>query len=172
MIVVVADTSPLNYLIQIGCHGVLPILFGQVFVPAAVLEDLQHTGSPVVVQDFVHAMPQWIVVRRVRLTADPTLAMLDPGEREAIQLAKDEHAELLLMDERTGVRLARQQGLKVLGTLGVLVQAAQRGLVDIETTFAALRATDFRCTPQVFEQAKRQAEKKGPELGDGVKKYP
>jgi predicted nucleic acid-binding protein len=162
MIVVVADTSPLNYLVQIGCQEVLPTLFEQVFVPAAVLEELQHAGTPAVVQSFVHAMPQWIVVRRVDLTADPTLAMLDPGEREAIQLAKDEHAELLLMDERIGVRLARQQGLKVLGTLGVLVQAAQHGLVDIETAFAALRATDFRCTPQVFEQAKQQAEKKRP----------
>jgi predicted nucleic acid-binding protein len=164
MIVVVADTSPLNYLIQIGYQELLPTLFEQVFVPAAVLEELQHAGTPPAVQAFVRQIPPWIVVRRVCLKPDPTLAVLDPGEREAIQLAMDEHADLVLMDEKMGVRLARQQGLRVIGTLGVLVQAAQHGLAEIEMAFARLRATDFRCTPEVFEQARRQAEKKTPRL--------
>jgi predicted nucleic acid-binding protein len=160
MIVVVADTSPLNYLIQIGCQDVLPTLFRRVFVPAAVLKELRHVGTPAVVQAFANQMPQWIEVRQVGLTPDPTLALLDPGEREAIQLAKEEHADLLLMDEKVGGRLARQQGLKVLGTLGFLVQAARHGLVNIETAFARLRATDFRCTPQLFEQARHLADEK------------
>jgi predicted nucleic acid-binding protein len=95
------------------------------------------------------------------LVPDPTLAVLDPGEREAIQLAKEEHADLLLMDEEVGTRLARRQGLAVIGTLGILVQAAQYGLVDINAVLARLRATDFRCTPQVFEQARQRAEAKG-----------
>ena len=84
MIVVVADTSPLNYLIQIGYQELLPTLFEQVFVPAAVLEELQHAGTPAAVQAFVHQMPPWIVVRRVCLTPDPMLAALDPGERLAV----------------------------------------------------------------------------------------
>jgi predicted nucleic acid-binding protein len=161
MIVVVADTSPLNYLIQIECQHLLPILFERIFVPAAVVKELDHPGTPAVVRAFLRQMPQWIAVRQVCAAADPTLAVLDPGEREAIQLAKEEHADLLLMDEKMGVRLARRQGLTVIGTLGVLVQAARYGLVDIDAAFARLRTTDFRCTSQLFEQARRLAEAKG-----------
>jgi predicted nucleic acid-binding protein len=164
MIVVVADTSPLNYLIQIECQGLLPALFERVFVPTAVVNELDHAGTPPVVRAFLRQMPQWIAVRQVSSPPDSTLAVLDPGEREAIQLAKEEHADLLLMDEKVGTHLARRQGLAVIGTLGILVQAAQHGLVDIEAALARLRATDFRCTPQLFEQARQQAQKRRPGL--------
>jgi len=160
MIVVVADTSPLNYLIQIECQELLPAMFERILVPAAVVNELDHPGAPAVVRAFLRQMPQWIAVRQVRLTPDPTLASLDPGEREAIQLAREEHADLLLMDEKMGMRLARRQGLAVIGTLGILVRAAQYGLVNIDAALARLRATDFRCTPEVFEQARRLAEGK------------
>jgi predicted nucleic acid-binding protein len=162
--IVVADTFPINYLIQIECQDLLPALFERVFVPATVVKELDHPGTPPVVRAFLRQMPQWIAVRQVSLPPDSTLAVLDPGEREGIQLAKEEHAHLLLMDEKMGVRLARWQGLAVIGTLGVLVQAAQYGLVDMNAALARLRATDFRCTPQLFEQAKHQAQKKGPSL--------
>jgi len=62
------------------------------------------------------------------------------------------------MDERRGVRPARQK-LCVTGTLGVLIQAARRGLVDIEAAFTDLQATDFRCTPELFKQAGTRSEK-------------
>ena len=65
------------------------------------------------------------------------------------------------MDEEVGVRLARRRGLTVIGTLGVQVRAAQYGLVDIDVAFAPLRATNFRCTPQLLEQARQQAQAKG-----------
>lgn len=88
---------------------------------------------------------------------DPELTRLDPGERQAIQLAKRAHADLLLMDERLGVRIARAQGLAVTGTLGTLLQAARRGLVDIDRALTDLRATDFRCSDRVIEEVRRQA---------------
>jgi predicted nucleic acid-binding protein len=161
MIVVVADTSPLNYLIQIECQHLLPALFERVFVPTAVVKELDPPGTPAVVRTFLRQMPQRIAVRQVGLVPDPTLAVLDPGEQEAIQLAKEEHADLLLMDEKVGTRLARRHGLAVIGTLGVLVQAARYRLLDIDAALARLRATDFRCTPQVLEQARHQAHAKG-----------
>jgi len=160
MIVVVADSSPLNYLIQIECQHLLPVLFERVFVPVAVVKELDHAGAPAVVRAFLDEMPQWIAVRQVRLVPHLTLSGLDPGAREAIQLAMEEHADLLLMDEKLGTRLARRFGLTVIGTLGVLVQAAQYGLVDIDVAFARLRATSFRCAPQLLEQAKQQSRAK------------
>lgn len=66
------------------------------------------------------------------------------------------------MDEKLGVRTARDQGLAVTGTLGVLVQAARRGLVDIDDALTHLRATDFRCSHRVLEEARRLAKLGGP----------
>src|SRR5229473_1676025 len=98
MIVVVADASPLNYLIQIHSQRVLPILYDRVLVPDAVLQELHHSGAPELVRAWLSSIPEWMEVRLVRSTGEPALAGLDPGEREAIQLAQREHAGLLLMD--------------------------------------------------------------------------
>jgi len=64
MIVVVADTSPLNYLIQIDCQGVLPALFRRVFIPTAVARELDHPRTRAVVGAFLRQMPQWVAVGR------------------------------------------------------------------------------------------------------------
>lgn len=143
MIVVVADTSPLNYLIQIDSDHVLPALYEHVLVPSAVVGELGHPASLVAVRAWLTRMPSWLEVREVAEAADARLTRLGLGERQAIQLAKQEHAGLLLMDEKLGVRIAREQGLAVSGTLGVLVQAANRKLIDLEQALRVLQATDF-----------------------------
>ena len=66
---------------------------------------------------------------------DAELADLDLGEREAIQLAEEQHADLLLIDERKGRQRARQRGLKTTGTLGVLLSAGELGLIDSEVVY-------------------------------------
>jgi predicted nucleic acid-binding protein len=156
VIVVVADTSPLNYLIQINCDHVLPALYERVFVPAAVVEELDHPKSVAAVRAWLTRLPSWLVVAQVAEAADVRLARLDPGERQAIQLAKREHADLLLMDEKLGVRIAREQGLAVTGTLGVLLQAARRDLIDLDGAFTQLQNTDFRCSRRVMEEVRRR----------------
>ena len=157
MIVVVADTSPLNYLIQINCDHVLPALYERVFVPTGVVEELDHAKSVAAVRAWLTRLPSWLVIERVAEAVDVRLARLDPGERQAIQLARREHADLLLMDEKLGVRIAREEGLAVTGTLGVLLQAARRGLVDVEEALRDLQNTDFRCSRRVMEEVRRRA---------------
>ena len=85
----------------------------------------------------------WKIVS-LKQPIDSDLAHLDAGEREAISLASELQAILLLMDERDGVTLARHRGLKVVGTLAALELAAAHGLVDLQTMFDRLRATTFR----------------------------
>ncbi len=156
MIVVVADTSPLNYLVQINRAHILPALVTRVLVPTAVIEELSHPSAGSTVRRWLESMPSWLIVRAAVSEIEPALAKLDPGEREAIQLARREHADLLLMDEKLGVRIAPEQGLPVTGTLGVLVLAARRGLIDIEHALTDLQTTDFRCSHRVLDEARRQ----------------
>jgi predicted nucleic acid-binding protein len=63
--IVVADASPLNYLIQINCDTILPELYERVFVPASVIEELRHPSAPLTVAAWLHQMPECIEVRVV-----------------------------------------------------------------------------------------------------------
>ena len=100
--IVVADTAPLNYLLQISCESVLPSLYQRVLIPPSVLDELGHPDAPTVVSEWLKDVPGWIEVRRTAGSPDAALADLDPGEREAIQLAEEQRADLLLIDERRG----------------------------------------------------------------------
>ncbi len=108
----------------------------------------------------------------LRQPVDSALAHLDAGEREAISLASELQAILLLMDERDAVTIARQRGLKVGGTLAALDLAAAHGLVDLQTMFERLRATTFRSPLQLMvslleqdaERKKRQEDDRNPAL--------
>jgi hypothetical protein len=70
VIVVVADTSPLNYLIQIHCEHILPALYTRVFVPTAVVEGLDHPRTVPAVRDWLRQVPSWLAARDVASDAD------------------------------------------------------------------------------------------------------
>lgn len=150
--IVVADTSPINYFVQIGCESVLPSLYQRVLIPHSVLDELGHPGAPKVVAKWLLELPRWIEVRRTVALPDAALAELDPGEREAIQLAQEQRADLLLIDERRGRLEAKRRGLVTTGTLGVLLAGARNGLLDAAAAYQQLAAkTNFRCSPEVQE---------------------
>ncbi|HXM45830.1 MAG TPA: DUF3368 domain-containing protein [Bryobacteraceae bacterium] len=162
MILVVADTSPLRYLVEIGYEFLLPRLFDKVWIPGTVASELRHARTPTVVRRWAEQIPSWIEVRQVEgPPAAHELAGLDRGEWEAIELAKSILANLLLIDERAGVRVARAQGFSVTGTLGVLVEAARSGLISIDEALARLTQTSFRRTPDLFAQTRELVRKSG-----------
>ena len=105
---------------------------------------MAHANTPAVVRAWISQPPAWLEVVSLKRSVDSALEHLDAGEREAISLASELQAILLLMDERDGVTLARHRGLKVVGTLAALELAAAHGLVDLQTMFDRLRATTFR----------------------------
>jgi predicted nucleic acid-binding protein len=162
--IVVADTSPLNYLIQIECEAILSVLYKDVLVPKLVLAELCHPEAPAAIHKWLLDIPRWIEVRQTISLPDSNLAFLGPGEREAIQLAQEQHADLLLIDERKGRAEARRRGLATTGTLGVLLAAGERGLVDPAASYQRLSSeTTFRVTPElqeVFLQRVREFRKK------------
>ena len=148
--IVVADTSPLNYLIQLNLEGLLHALYRRVLIPPAVLQELKSSAAPDLVQTWLHRIPEWIDVSPLGNPVDTTFVSLDPGEREAIQLAEEQHADLLLIDERKGRLEAQRRGLLTTGTLGVLIAAGELGLTDPEAAYEELISlTTFRSTPQL-----------------------
>ena len=63
--IVVADASPLNYLIQIGCDGLLKLLFSTVLIPDAVAKELDHPAAPRSVAAWASNLPSWVEVRTI-----------------------------------------------------------------------------------------------------------
>jgi predicted nucleic acid-binding protein len=136
-----------NYLILIG-HIDLR-LFERVILPAAAREELDDVEAPGAVRAWIGRPPVWLEIMEV-LDSGP--ATLDEGEAAVVALAVSLHADMVLMDERKGVKYARNQGLRVTGTLGLLEFAAQAGLVDFTEAVGRLRLTTFR-SPEVLLEA-------------------
>lgn len=146
--IVLSDTSPLNYLILIGHVEILPAIFGSLIIPEAVADELRHPRAPLAVQGWVAAPPTWCQILPVT-RLDPTIT-LGKGESEAIALAVALHADLLLADDRLARALAEQRGLKVAGTLNVLELAAQRKLLDLREAVQRLELTNFHVSEKVI----------------------
>ncbi len=150
---VVADTSPLNYLILLGADNVLPQLYGEIAVPGAVIGELRHSDAPSAVTQWIANPPAWLSIFDVRGTTDKALDDLGDGEREAIVLAEDQGPEiLLLMDETRGRSEAARRGIATTGTLGVLDAAAEAGLLDLPATVSQLLLTTFFVTPSLLKR--------------------
>jgi predicted nucleic acid-binding protein len=162
---IVADTTPLNYLVLIEAVEVLPRLYGSVLIPPSVLAELTDPFAPVHVRDWATQSRNWLRVVPLHAAADSSLMRLDDGERDAIALAEEQQAGLLLMDERDGAAAAHARNLKVIGTLGVLDTAAARGWIDLRTAFSRLRQTTFRSPHRLIatmleQDAQRKKESK------------
>jgi len=143
MTVVVADTSPINYLVLIGEIGILPLLYHDIVIPEAVLSELSDTNAPVQVREWATRLPDWIRIRAVSV-CDAALMELDAGEAAAIALAELTTDALLLIDETAGRPEASRRGIPNTGTLGVLRRAAIEQLVDLPSVLNSLVSTNFR----------------------------
>ena len=154
MSAVVSDTSPLHYLIECEAVHILPALFGEVLIPPTVHRELQHERTPPLVRGWAQALPGWIKVQ-VPKFIDAALNV-DEGEREAICLAREVKAVVLLIDDRRGRTEAVRCGLRVTGTIGLLEAAASRGLVDFADSIQRLRRTGARLDSELVQAALRR----------------
>ncbi|MFH0821851.1 MAG: DUF3368 domain-containing protein [Pseudomonadota bacterium] len=128
--IVVSNTGPLIALALIGRLDVLRLLFDEILVPLPVHEEILEGGAAGVgVADYAHA--SWVSRRTLRNPLDPLVrSILDKGEASVIQLALEEQADWVLIDERKGRRIARDiYRLNVIGSAGVIVEAKRQGFV-------------------------------------------
>jgi predicted nucleic acid-binding protein len=130
MAVVVSDTSPIRALAHLRSLQLLSDLFGSVSMPPAVVRELSqpsYGAAAVEVGDYPYLLVQ---EPSDRAEVEYFLQSLDAGESEALALARELRATIVLMDEAAGRSIAEQLGFLVVGTCGILLRAKQRGLVQ------------------------------------------
>jgi predicted nucleic acid-binding protein len=150
--IVVSDTSVITSLIQVGRAVLLQQLYGQVLIPAAVHAELIRTHPQT---------PSFLEVRSAADRARVTQleAELDLGEAEAIVLAKETNADLLLIDEKLGRQIALREGLRITGLIGLAVDAKHRRMIaSVRELVAQLEMeAGFRVSESVKAEAFRLA---------------
>jgi predicted nucleic acid-binding protein len=142
--IVISDTSPINYLILIDEINLLEKLYQTIIIPPIVFEELTADASPKEVKIWLKNKPEWFLIRKPSEIILPNFIGLDAGETEAIQLAKELKADLLIIDEKQGRKIAKEQGLKIVGIIGILVSAIEKNLIDADETIMKLENTNFR----------------------------
>src|SRR5258707_13603208 len=157
----VADKPLKTSLVHTKAPYFLQDLYGRFCTPPAVKAELAHANTPAVVRAWISQPPAWLEVVSLKRPVDSALEHLDAGEREAISLASELQAILLLMDERDGGTIARHLGLKVVGTLAALDLAAAHGRVDLQTMFDRLPRATFRSPVRLMvSMLEQEAERK------------
>ena len=155
--IIISDTSIITNLAAIQHLHLLPQLYNQVIIPEAVYRELIDIDPPVPGSVEVQAAT-WIEIRQVvnsnaleRLQQE---VRLDLGESEAIALALELSADLLLIDERRGRAEANRLGLRITGILGILVEAKHQNLIlAVKPLMDALIATsEFRISSALYNQ--------------------
>ncbi|MBD1926540.1 DUF3368 domain-containing protein [Trichocoleus sp. FACHB-90] len=155
--IVISDTSAITNLAAIQHLHLLPQLYNQVTIPEAVYRELADIDPPVPGTLEVQAAP-WLEVRKIvnrnaveRLQRE---VRLDPGESEAIALALELSADLLLIDERRGRAEADRLGLKITGLLGILVEAKHQNLIVAVKPLldATIATSEFRVSSALYNQ--------------------
>ncbi len=162
---IVSNTSPLRYLIAVGEADLIRKVFGEVVIPPAVFAELTHPSGREDVRQWIEQCPAWLNMRGLDSAPSHDLVTtLDPGEREAIQLALEIQPDFVLMDERLGRRAATALGLPVIGALGLLGEAY--GLHHIAEPLQVLdemRRIGFRVSPPLYRKFEQKLQSMGPQ---------
>jgi predicted nucleic acid-binding protein len=148
---VISNSSPLIALTQIGRLDLLCRLHARISIPPAVAREVAPT---------VAVLPGWVVVQEPAHPLQPSMVSgsIGPGEREAVSLGLELGAALLILDEQPARRLATSLGLRVIGTVGLLMAGKQRGfLASIRPELDRLLAVRFFMDQDLYDRVIAQA---------------
>ena len=128
--IVVADTSPITALLYLNQIHLLRTLYGQIFIPSTVVVELNTLVTFGYDLSFLQQENTYIIYKAADTAFVKELSEhLDAGEAEAIALAKELKAGLLLIDEKIGARFAQSEGIYCKGVVSVLIEAKKEGLI-------------------------------------------
>ncbi|MGB7987513.1 MAG: hypothetical protein WCF54_20295 [Terracidiphilus sp.] len=149
--IVIADSGPLRYLVLIQEIELLSVLYGKIILPPSVLHELTQRSTPRPVRLWMERLPDWVAIVPPRLPLAAFPSSLDLGEREAIALAMELSADLLLADDGAARMEAARRKIPVQGTLGILDLAAEHGFVDFPKALGKLMQTNFRASTKLLQ---------------------
>lgn len=145
---VICNTSPLQYLHQVGCLDLLHELAGTVTVPSAVCLELEAGLERGVELPNVREIPWIKIVDPISAPALPLAADLGPGESAVLALALESKGPLVVLDDGLGRHAAELLGIPLTGTLGVLISAKKKGLISsVAPILSNLANLGFRVSP-------------------------
>ena len=159
MTIWVADADSLIFLAKLGRLNLLSAVGGDIYIPSAVMAEIRAKGDEACAQVEL-AGKSWLRIREVenRETVVLLLADLDPGESEVITLAKEIHADYVILDDLDARRFARRVGLSVIGTVGILLSARLRGEIpSLRDEIGRLQAYAFRISQTFVEEVLKEA---------------
>lgn len=149
---VISDTSAITNLIQLGELDLLAALFDEIVIPTSVYNELADYE----LQQAEIDKRSWILVEEVTNQAAVSMLIpwLDVGEAEAIILAKEKQADILIIDERKGRQVAEDHGLRIMGLLGILVRGKKKGYLTVlkPALDQLIQDIGFRVSQKLYEQ--------------------
>lgn len=146
--IIVSDTTPLRYLIEIEEVHILEELFGNVIIPEKVAEELQRPKTPQKIKDWMQSRPAWLEVRKADTSLFTPKRKIGDGEREAFALALALKADAVLLDDKDAAVEAQHHNITIIPTFTILERAAARNFIDLPKTVDAMRKTSFRLPPE------------------------
>ena len=153
--IVVSDTSPVSNLFLIGELDLLRRIYNEILMPKAVMDELIELEKFGINIDAVK-QSEWIKCFEVteRNNVNELLSELDLGEAESIVLAKELHADWLLIDETKGRKIAKDNGLQTIGLLGVLLLAKKEGIINEVKPYVEqlISKAKFRISQELFQR--------------------
>jgi predicted nucleic acid-binding protein len=153
---IVSNSSPLIALARIQRLDLVPAVLHSILIPPAVAREIAPS---------IPVLPAWGSVKALssQRSLPTSRGRLGDGEREAIALAIEIGADAVLIDERVARRVAEEAGLKVIGTLGLLLEAKRAGHVTtIRAELDKLVETSFFLSPQLYDHVLRMAGEHAP----------
>lgn len=127
---VIVNSTPLIVLCGIGRLHILKDMYEEIFIPSAVFREVTAKDDSVCVQ--IRSAGDWIRVEQIKDHSEKKMykAKLHDGEVEVMILAQEQKADLIILDDNAAKKTAKYLGLTVTGTLGVLLKAKRRGIID------------------------------------------
>ncbi len=159
--IVVSDTTPVISLMKAGRLELLQRLFDVAYIPEAVYQELiTNVNYPEEARKVQEC--DFLLVEKVENRKSVTILQsftgLDAGESEAIILADEKQSDVLLMDERKGRQVAKTMGITITGTLGILAQAFDEGMLtkeDVETCIERLKKNEIRISEKLYQNLRK-----------------
>lgn len=153
--IIASDTTPLSELAKIGQLNLLKDIFGTVIIPQEVYQELITGNHPAVL---AVNLALWLEIHQVKNTHLITQLQietdLDRGECSAIILAEELKADQLLIDEKAGLKVALKRGLPIIGLVGTLILAKEKGLIEnVQNILDQLIIKGTRISPKLYNYA-------------------